>query len=308
MKVSFSPQRGRGLEVANHSPADRKFRAPVKPAPADTSRGGGAETVIDITTNLVPRGGEPPCCCASSLEQVESAWRLVYDRYSDMGLIDENPFAIHAVPTGVGQHACVIWGPEGSKADYTMTLFRDNSGRLALDSVYPRHLDEMRQEGRRLLEVGMLADRRRCASRGIAALFSMMRWAVYFGLHTDLTDIVIGVHPRHAQFYIRCYGFEQFAAPTSYPLVRNHPVVPLRLRLREQLARDVLPRGLADACNNPVPAGAFSRRFRFEPQQLRGSLVAGFMKARYGVDPCRTAVSDERDPGQADYGLAWSAA
>lgn len=231
-------------------------------------------------------GREPTCCCATSLGQVESAWGLVYERYSQMGLIDENPFRVHAVPTGIGPHAYVIWGPEGPVVGYTMTLFHDSAMGLALDSVYPRELDALRGTGRRLLEVGMLADRRRSAARGIAALFRMMRWAVYCALHSDLTDIVIGVHPRHAQFYVRCYGFEQFGAETSYPLVRNHPVVPLRLRVREAMAEDALPRGLADARDNPVPASAFARRFRFEREALRGSRIAGFMQARYGIDPC----------------------
>ncbi len=255
------------------------------------------ETVVDIRPRLnrsAVRGSEPWCFCATSLEQVESAWRLVYERYSHMGLIDENPFGIHAAPTSVGQHACVIWGPEGPEVGYTMTLFRDNPTGLALDSVYARELDELRQQGRRLLEVGMLADRRRSAARSVGALFSMMRWAIYYGLHTDLTDIVIGVHPRHAQFYVRCYGFEQFAPPTSYPLVRNNPVVPLRLRLLEELAKDELPRGLVNARDNPLPARKFLHRFAFEPQQLRGSLIAGYLKACHGVDPCRMA-----DPGLA---------
>jgi len=271
----------------------------------------GAQTVIDITARRgrpAARNSESPSCCASSLEQVESAWRLVYDRYLHMGLIDENPFGIHAVPSGMGQHACVIWGSEGQEVGYTMTLFRDSPEGLALDSVYPRHLNKLRRKGRRLLEVGMLADRRRRASRGVGALFSMMRWAVHFGLHVDLTDIVIGVHPRHARFYERCYGFEQFASPTSYPLVRNNPVVPLRLRLRERLANAVLPRGLADARDNPIPAGAFAHRFAFEPQQLRGSLIAGYMKACYGIDLCRTADFRQAITGGAGYDLAWSAA
>lgn len=56
------------------------------------------ETVVDITARLnrsALRAGEQPCFCATSLEQVESAWRLVYERYSQMGLIDENPLELH---------------------------------------------------------------------------------------------------------------------------------------------------------------------------------------------------------------------
>jgi hypothetical protein len=265
-----------------------------------------SKTVIDITPRLTRpavHGGESQCSCATSLEQVESAWRLVYERYSQMGLIDENAFAMHATPAGVGPHASVIWGAEGAEVGYTMTLFRDNPMGLALDSVYAPHLAELRRKGRRLLEVGMLADRRESAARGIGALFSMMRWAVHYALHTDLTDVVIGVHPRHAQFYERCYGFEEFAPPTSYPMVRNHLVVGLRLRLHEGLAKDVLPRGLADAHDNPIPASAFAHRFAFAPEQLHGSRIAGFLQARYGVDPgCR-----EASPDRVECSLALSA-
>ena len=258
-------------------------------------------TAIDFTARAARSSSksEPTCSCATNLEQVQAAWQLVYERYSQMGLINRNRFGIHAVPGAVGKHACVIWGPDGASVGHTMTLFRDNSMGLALDSVYAQELDSLRQAGRRLLEVGMLADRRESAARGIGALFSMMRWAIYYGLHTDLTDIVIGVHPRHAAFYMRCYGFEEFAAPTDYPLVRNNPVVGLRLRLREMLANDVLPRGLADARDNPIPAGAFSDRFAFDPAQLRGSLIANFLKDRYSVDPSRV-----EDPGQAQFDLA----
>jgi hypothetical protein len=247
---------------------------------------------IDITARLdraAARSSEPMCRCATTPAQVVSAWQLVYERYSQLGLFEKYPFGIHAVPTGVGPHACVIWGSEGPEVGYTMTLFRDNPKGLALGSVYPRPLDELRRNGRRLLEVGMLADRRRCAGGGNKALFAMMRWAVHFGLHAEMTDIIVGVHPRHAQFYIRCYGFQQFAPPKSYPLVRNHPVVPLRLRLREVMAQDVLPRGLADARDNPVPASAFSHRFAFEPRQLHGSRIAGYLNSRSHVEPCRIA-------------------
>ena len=264
-----------------------------------------SKTVIDITARLTRsavRRSEPPCLCATSLEQVESAWQLVYDRYSKMGLIDENRFAVHTSPTAVGQHACVIWGPDGAEVGYTMTLFRDNPMGLALDSVYAGYLDELRRKGRRLIEVGMLADRRESASRGIGALFSMMRWAVYYALHSDLTDIVIGVHPRHAQFYQRCYGFEEFAPPTSYPMVRNNPVVALRLRLLEGMAQEILPRGLTDARDNPISASAFANRFEFQPKQLRDSRIAGFLQDRYGVDP-----SQEPAPAQLSCARALSA-
>src|SRR5699024_10577737 len=135
----------------------------------------------------------------------------------------------------------------------TLTLIGDNPAGLPLDSVYREQLDGLRRRGRRPVEVGLLADRRRRASRSAAALFSMMRWAAYFTLHVQYTDIVIGVHPHHARFYMHCFGFEKLAAPTRYPLVRDNPVIPLRLPLQEALANQK-SRGADYVRDNPLPA------------------------------------------------------
>lgn len=258
-----------------------------------------AASTPPVTANVAgtePGAERQMCHCATSLAEVESAWHLVYNRYTAMGLINENPFGIHVAPTGVGPHACVIWGPDGPEVGYTMTLFEDNPAGLALDSVYPSELAALRQQGRRLLEVGLLADRRHNESRGLTALLAMMRWAIHRALHTNSTDIIIGVHPRHAQFYMHLYAFEPFGEATVYPLVRNHAVIPLRLRLPEALARSKLPRGLRDARAHPIAASAFDPRFAFTPAQLQHSLIAGFMRDRYGVDVVHPAKPPRNVP------------
>src|SRR5699024_12138467 len=86
-------------------------------------------------------------------------------------------------------------------------------------------------------------------------------------------------------FYKRCYGFEKFAAETSYPMVKNNPVVPLRLRLRESLAKDVLPRGLAHARAHPLPAGVVADRFTFAPELLHVSRLVNDLIAQHDTDP-----------------------
>src|SRR5699024_10861758 len=130
--------------------------------------------------------------CAHRLREVEMAWRLVYERYVQKKLIEQNPFNLHTVPMAIGDHACVICGPERNTSGATsrpgetrstLTLIGDNPAGLPLDSVYREQLDGLRRRGRRPVEVGLLADRRRRASRSAAALFSMMRWAAYFTLH-----------------------------------------------------------------------------------------------------------------------------
>lgn len=232
---------------------------------------------------VVAAGDEPAYICARRLEQVRTAWSLVYERYVGKALIDENPFGIHTVQQAVGEHSCVIYGSNGDSLGSTMTLIGDNKKGLPLDSVYAKKLNALRWRDRALVEVGLLADRRRSGRRGARALFDLMRWAVYYTLHIGSTDIVIGVHPRHARFYIRCFGFDCFARPTVYPLVNDNPVVPLRLRLREMLTEASLPRGLAHIRDNPVAGGEFSQRFGFKPEQLRGSTIERFLQSRHGT-------------------------
>lgn len=206
------------------------------------------------------------------------AWALVYRRYKEQGLIDENPFRIHTVPQAIDSHACVICEILRGTVVSTLTVIADHTGDLPLDSVYGESLNSLREEGCAIVEVGLLADRRRAIQRTAAALFDMMRWVAYYTLHFGRTDIVIGVHPHHVGFYGRCFGFEAFAPPTMYPLVNDNPVVPLRLPLRDRLAQPSLPPGLRHVRNNPVPAEAFAERFRFDPQALQGSRIERFFK------------------------------
>lgn len=255
------------------------------PGPAPSPRSRHADSGFVTVSGGAAMAGEPAYICARRLEQVKAAWSLVYERYVDKELINENPFGIHTMPQAVGGHACVISGSNGDTFGSTLTLIGDNKKGLPLDSIYGKELDAMRWRDRGLVEVGLLADRRRSARRGARALFDLMRWAVYYTLHIGSSDIIIGVHPRHARFYVRCFGLERFAEPTVYPLVKDNPVVPLRLPLREMLNEAALPRGLAYVKDNPVAAGEFSQRFGFEPEQLRGSAIERYLVSRYGERP-----------------------
>ncbi len=221
-----------------------------------------------------------PCFCASNLNQVESAWSTVYNRYFETGLIKENPYGIHAHPAVVGDQSCIIFGPTEKDIDYTVTVIQDSPKRLPLDSVYATQLNSLRDEGHRLLEVGMLAYQSQNASRSMKNMFSMMRWSIYFALHHKVTDVVIGVHPKHLPFYVNSYGFEQLAPMKSYPMVQNNPVILLRLNLQETLSKNGvhLPRRLLEVKNNPVDATHFANRFMFDPNVLIGSRITNLLR------------------------------
>lgn len=233
---------------------------------------------------------------ANCLSHVERAWQLVHERYVETGLIAPNPAGIHTHPHALNADTCVIFGQcsHSNRIASTMTLVTDSREGLSLDSVYRRELDELRDARRRLLEVGLLvADCSAGSTRSMTALFELMKWGVYYALHLGASDIVIGVHPHHAQFYSRCFAFEQFGPETSYPVVRNRPVVPLRLRLKEQLALRMLPRGLRYVRNNPVDSEAFAERYAFSRRGLSGSRIERFMAAEHEYESLSRRIVEQ---------------
>lgn len=231
------------------------------------------------------RSGPPSFKVASSLSDVEAAWKLVYERYAASGFIVSNPFEIHTSVQALDADTCVVLGQCNGRVTSTMTMIANNARGLSLDQVYPGELNDLRRARRKLLEVGLLVGNcRGSMGRDMAALFELMKWGVYYALHLNISDIVIGVHPHHAKFYTRCFGFEQFGPVTVYPLVKNKPVVPLRLRVNERLARRTLPRGLCHARANPVDRDAFIKRYALGDRGPAGSLIERFMNAAGGSE------------------------
>lgn len=222
---------------------------------------------------------------ASCLSHVETAWKLVYERYVASGFISSNPHKIHTNEHALTPDSCVILGERDGDVVSTMTLIADSDEGLSLDLVYRKELDGLRTARRKLMEVGLLVGNCRPGeSLDMIGLFEMMKWPIYYALHIGISDIVIGVHPHHVKFYTRCFAFEQFGPESVYPVVHNKPVVPLRLQLREQLAHKVQPRGLRYVRDNPVAADAFEKRFAFSSHGLMGSAIERFMSPTHKID------------------------
>lgn len=220
---------------------------------------------------------------AQTLAEVEEAWGLVYDAYRRDDLIDVNPYQIHTTTQAIGPDTAVILGCLGPLAVGTISAYTDGPNGLPLDSVYLTEINALRRSGRKLMEVGLFADRREHINRAADGLFALMRFSYFFGFPMECDDIVIGVHPRHAPFYMRLLGFERLGAVRSYPTVKDHAVVLLRLQLKESLQMVPLPKGLAYFSESPVTGKAFEHRFRFNPADIADSRVGRFLAQRKDV-------------------------
>ena len=213
---------------------------------------------------------------AQTREEVATAWQLVYCSYRQADLIKDNPFQIHTVPHALRASTTVVLGRVENEIVSTLTMMHDSkNGGLPLDCVYKARLDELRSQGRRLMEVGLFADRRLTIGRATAAFMEMMRFVFYNSCY-HLADIIIGVHPSHAAFYQRNFGFAIDGHVDVHPTVNLNPVVLLRGDTQAQLTANPVPMRLKDYLDRPLPRAAFANQTPLNREDVEGSVLANF--------------------------------
>jgi hypothetical protein len=215
---------------------------------------------------------------ARTLEDVVEAWELVYFAYRRSTLIDPNPFRLHTPTQAVGPSTLVMTGRLGYMPANTLSAYLDSPAALPLDSVYPEELGQMRKLGRRLMEIGLFADRRDQVQRSARGLLELMRFMFFFARHNDVDDVVIGIHPNHAAFYRRMFAFEQIGEIRRYPTVNNAAVTLLRVDMHKIMKIEPLPYGLAFFAERELPAVAFKDRYPFDEPTIRSSRLARYLE------------------------------
>lgn len=215
--------------------------------------------------------------CAKSHDDVLAAWQLVYTAYRRKKLIHPNRHRLHTTRYAAGAHSAIFTGHIGPLVVSTMTGILDNSIGLPLDRVYQSELNELRSQGRKLMEISLFADRRENLARSSAALLQLMRWVWHWGILENVTDFVIGVHPRHARFYSRAFGFEPAGPERVYPAVNDHPVIFLRGEPAVQLHREPMPRGLEFFAQNQIDPAEFAGRYNFPRHDQATSSITQFL-------------------------------
>ena len=108
----------------------------------------------------------------------------------------------------------------------TMTLCFDSEIGLPADDTFHNELESLRAGNRRLCEPSRLAIDRDTPKRVFAALMHISY--IYSHRMHRYDDYVIEVNPRHAMFYKRMLGFQDFGAERLCARV-NAPAVLLRL-------------------------------------------------------------------------------
>lgn len=166
--------------------------------------------------------------------QLHSANLLVEKMYQSRGYqiehIKENPYLSQTL---VVETSDEVVG--------TMTICMDGERGLPADENYRDKLDELRALGRKICEPSRLAIRRNLPHRVFA---SMMHVSYLFShkMH-GCTDYLIEVNPKHANFYKKMLGFQEFGGLRTCTRV-HAPAVLLQLECVEidkQLKQPSLP-------------------------------------------------------------------
>ena len=97
---------------------------------------------------------------ASTFQEVTEAWCLVYKQYLAASLIMPNELSVFTFPEYISPNAAVFMGKKMGHTVCTVSAVLDSDSGLPLDHYYKEELDKMRNEGKKLIEIGLLADTR----------------------------------------------------------------------------------------------------------------------------------------------------
>ena len=184
-------------------------------------------------------------CCdyqvARSRDQYQAAFRLIYDEYLKLGLTQPNSLGLRILPHQLLKSSWVITATiaqEPQEVVATLSLLEDGKLGLPMDDLYAAEIDRLRDKSKRIGELTCLAHRPHADdtmwNRGKvrATLGTLMRHVTSFAVQRRIDDLVICVHPRHASFYQRRYGFVVLGPQRYCSWAGGQPATPLWLDQR----------------------------------------------------------------------------
>ncbi len=196
---------------------------------------------VEVVVTSQPRRLE--ITLARSLDDLLGSFKILYQAYVRAGLVNENPHELRLTPFHLLQSTEVVIAKLGETVTSTITMVSDSPAGLPMDDMYHEELEAIRQLGTGLAEIGCLADRRQSPIRFVKVFGELARLAVQVASNRGIGALVVATHPRHAGFYTRSFGFEQFGGVKGCPYVKGNPAVAMILnfdRIRGTTLHDCL--------------------------------------------------------------------
>lgn len=220
---------------------------------------------------------------ANKRDQMFSAFGLVYKEYLRTGLTRSNPFEMRVTPYHLLPTTEVIVALDANdEAVCTVSLVRDGTLGLPMESLFAEVVAERRSRGVRLAEVTSLADNHDAEGAGRSLLMKVMSFMAQCARSRGIDELMITVHPHHVKFYQRFIGFETLGDARTYEAVLDNPAVPLVLDLKNLQQNH--PAAYERFFGKPFPQEAFDHQPI--PLKLRGEMrrvVAACNRANFAA-------------------------
>ncbi len=194
--------------------------------------------IIPPQTSARPEPAEYEFRIADTGQELLQAFGLLYHEYLHAGYVLENTSELLFTRHHLLPETTVFVAKAENAVLSTTTVVRDcREFGLPMDDLYESELTDLRQQGRRVLEICSLASDSRRVSR--SAVQNFIKLIFLYCIFQDVDDVCIMVNPRHARLYANLFGFKPFGEQRHYPRV-NAPAVALRVQVleaRENLGR-----------------------------------------------------------------------
>ena len=158
------------------------------------------------------------------------SFNLLYERYLECNYIKEcESFPFHYNCYNLLEKTKKVILEKKAGILSTVDIVMDNTPLgLPMDAIYKEELDALRNEGRRICEVGSLACSRDANWQNtFMPLFRIVFW---HARNNGLNDLCIMVNPKHEAFYKSVMVMETLGEEKFYPSV-NAPAIALRMNL-----------------------------------------------------------------------------
>ncbi len=208
---------------------------------------------------------------AHSRDELEEAYRLVYASYVQRGYVREEPSGLRLSVFNAFPDTRTFVALVHDTVVATVSIVPDTPVGLPMDSIYHEEVQQFRDQGRKLAEVIMLADRRRELRRTLPMVKVLMKRVFdYATLVLDVNDLCITVNPRHEHYYERYLLFKPLGGLKEYPSVEGNPALAKRLDLdtvrQECQGNDELIRLFF---TNRTPRHLLENAYRLSTEDLR---------------------------------------
>ncbi len=183
--------------------------------------------------------GQITLSLARSRMELEEAFALLYRSYLRAGLDVPNASEMRLTPYHLLSTTEVFQAKLSGVTISTASLMLNGPLGLPADSIYGNEIQELQERGLRVAEVGCFADRRASPVRFIQMFRQLSTLIAQAAAFRGCNGLIAATHPRHARFYIRNLGFEQFGEIRDCPYAEGNPAVALLLDFEKQKGTEV---------------------------------------------------------------------